>query len=260
MSAPGFAGKTVVVTAGTGPIGRSVCDIFSKHGASVAVCGQDGGAAREYACTLRELGRDAAGFEVDHGRRVELAGACEAIIKRFGRIDVLINNENAALLPQERLPLHAFDMARCEAIVNQGIKGFFTFSQCCMQNMALRKSGCVVNITSVRGLVPVANQTPVVAVSAAVIGMTKMWGMELKDVCIRVNAIAAGMTADEVNPASKTPEDNQRGLAHLAIRRPVKPEELAGAALFLASDAAGYITGAVLPVDGGLSAGYVRSF
>jgi len=260
MSELGLSGKTAVVTAGTGPVGRAVCEAFAKHGARVAVCDRDGDAALSYAGMLREQGADAEGFLVDFGMRAKLAGACEAIVKRFGTIDVLINNENASLLPQERLPLHAFDMVRCEAIINQGVKSFFTFSKLCMRDMALRKSGSVVNITSVRGLIPVPGQTPVVAVSAAVIGMTKMWGVELRDEHIRVNAIAAGITAGELDLSAKTPEEKQRKFTHLAIRRPVGPEELAAAALFLASDTAAYITGAVLPVDGGLSAGYVRSF
>lgn len=260
MLETGLSGKTAVVTAGAGSIGRAVCEAFAKSGARIAVCDRDAAAARSFAEALRAFGAVAEGFEVNPGRRAELAGACDAIIGRFGRIDVLINNENAILRSEERVPLHEFDMRRCDEIITEGIKGFFMFSQCCMRDMALRKNGSVVNITSIRGLVPVACQVPVVAVSAAVIGMTKMWGVELKNERIRVNAVAAGITDDELELTSKTPEDKGLRLSHLAIQRPAKLEELAAATLFLASDAASYITGAVLPVDGGLSAGYVRSF
>ncbi len=207
MLETGLSGKTAVVTAGAGSIGRAVCEAFAKSGARIAVCDRDAAAARSFAEALRAFGAVAEGFEVNPGRRAELAGACDAIIGRFGRIDVLINNENAILRSEERVPLHEFDMRRCDEIITEGIKGFFMFSQCCMRDMALRKNGSVVNITSIRGLVPVACQVPVVAVSAAVIGMTKMWGVELKNERIRVNAVAAGITDDELELTSKTPED-----------------------------------------------------
>ena len=296
-----LTGKTAVVTAGAGATGRAVCATFADAGAGVAVCDRDLAAARKYAEELRKDGADAEGFEVNPGKRAEMSLAYEAIVNRFGKIDILVNNENAELLPEELAPLHEFDIDRCADIIDEGIKSFYSFSQLCMQNMAMRKNGSIVNIVSIRGLVPTANNTPIVAVAAAVIGLTKMWGVELKDEKIRVNAIAAGVldpdydmesrrcsitqagvagdglhaqygdaknvqgaqsggAGDVSGAASDTREDIPRRFAHLAIQRPAEPEELASAALFLASGAASYITGAVLPVDGGLSAGYVRSF
>ena len=114
---------------------------------------------------------------------------------------------------------------------------------------------------SIRGLIPVANQTPVVAAAGAQVGFTKMWGVELKDEKIRVNGVAAGIVKNEKNAAYlQTEEQVKPKLSHLAVERLATPEDIANAALFLASDEAAYITGVVLPVDGGLSAGYVRSF
>ena len=245
-----FAGRTVVVSSGTDETGQAVCAAFAAQGARIAVCGSDLAAAQREAARLRAAGADAEGFAADPGRRQDLAMACAAIIGRFGCIDILINNSNAELAADERVPLHEMDMDLYDAIVDAGIKSFFTLSQLCMQDMARHHGGSVVNITSVRGLVPVAGQTPIVAVAAAVIGLTRMWSVELKEKQIRVNAVAAGITSC-ADPQS---------LSHLAIQRPADPKEIAAAALFLASDAASYITGAVLPVDGGLNAGYVRSF
>ena len=245
-----FIGKTVVVTEGAGIIGKAIGTAFAGAGARVAVCDRNLDAARDAARALRASSADAEGFQVDLGRRGDLAANYATIIARFGQIDVLINNDNTELAEDERAPLHEFDMERYDQIVNAGIKGLFSFSQLCAQDMVKRKGGCIVNITSIRGLIPVANQTPVVAVSAAVVGMTRMWGLELKNENIRVNAIAAGITSC----------NDPRKLAHLAIQRPATPADIASAALFLASPGASYITGVVLPVDGGLSAGYVRSF
>jgi len=255
-----LSGKTAVVTAGAGAAGRAICELFAREGAHVAVCDRDPVSAEAYAGELRGLGLSADGFCVDFSRREHLAEACAAIARRLGKIDILVNNENEILLPEERAPLHEMDIVRCGDMIDRGIKSFFTFSKHCMQDMALRKSGSVVNITPVYGLTPVANQTPVVAIASAVVGLTKMWGVELKNEGIRVNAIAAGITDADLEPATGIPDSKKRRLAHLAIQKPVAPGELAEAALFLASDAAGYITGTILPVDGGLSAGYARSF
>jgi 3-oxoacyl-[acyl-carrier protein] reductase len=250
MNKPSLTGRTVVITGGAGEIGRAICDIFAKNGANIAVCDENLAEAQKTAVALTEYGIDAEGFEVNLGKREELAGACEAIIKRFGRIDILVNNDNIELPDEERVPLHEMDMDRYDEIVNKGINGFFTFSKPCIQNMAQNKSGSVVNVTSIRGLVAVANQTPVVAVASAVVGMTRMWGVELTSDNIRVNAVAAGIIS----------YSNPKKLTHLAIKRPATPDEIASAVLFLASDEASYITGVVLPVDGGLNAGFIRSF
>lgn len=146
-------------------------------------------------------------------------------------------------------------------IITANLDNVYYFSKAAMQDMAKRKKGAVVNVMSIRGLIPVANQTPVVAAAAAQVGFTKMWGVELKEEKIRVNGVAAGIVKNEKNAAYlQTEEQIKPKLSHLAVERLATAEDIANAALFLASDEAAYITGVVLPVDGGLSAGYVRSF
>jgi 3-oxoacyl-[acyl-carrier protein] reductase len=250
MDKPSLYGRTAVITDGAGEIGRAICDVFAKSGVNIAVCDENLADAQKTAATLTDYGIDAEGFLVNLGKREELAGACEAIINRFGRIDILVNNDNIELSDEERVPLHEMDMERYDEIIDKGINGFFAFSKLCIQNMAKNKCGSVVNVTSIRGLVAVANQTPVTAVSSAVVGMTRMWGVELTSENIRVNAVAVGIISCS----------NPKKLSHLAIKRPATPEEIASAVLFLASDEASYITGVVLPVDGGLNAGFIRSF
>jgi len=250
-------GKVAVVTAAAGAVGREIARVFAASGAKVAVCDGDYGKAARVAEALHKAGNEAAAFELDIRKKETLGGVCAAIVAKFGKIDILINNENQTVKPQKRKPLHEFDDRLFDDVLQAGAYGLYHFSKAVMREMANRGGGAVVNITSILGLGPAADQTAVVAVSAGTIGFTRMWGVELSDSHIRVNAVAAGI----VGPGKDAAGENAAGkLTHLGVKRLARPEDIANAALFLASDDASYITGVVLPVDGGLNAGYVRSF
>lgn len=256
-----FSGRTAVVTAGAGAVGKEICKVFAANGAKVAVCDKDAAAAKKVAEELKAQGFAAEGYELNIRKFDTFEGVLEAVRKDLGPVAILVNNENEEIRPEDRKPLHEFDVDMYEDIVYADINGLFTFTKYAMQDMVKASKGVVVNVTSIRGLVPVANQTPVVAVSGAAVGLTRMWGVECKDAHIRVNAVAAGLSVNEKNADYlDTPEKIEKKLSHLAVRRLAEPADIANAALFLASDEASYITGAVLPVDGGLNAGYVRSF
>ena len=254
-------GKVAVVTAAAGAVGREVVRVFAANGARVAVCDKDCDKAADVARALNEAGNEAAAFELDIRKKDTFGDLCADVVARFGRIDVLINNENETVKPQERRPLHEFDDGLFEDVLQVGAYGLYYFSKAVMREMAKQGGGAVVNITSILGMVPAADQSPAVAVSGGTIGFTRMWGVELSEAQIRVNAIAAGIVAAENDPGSTDTGERAAGkLTHLGVKRLARPEDIANAALFLASDEASYITGAVLPVDGGLNAGYVRSF
>ena len=222
---------------------------------------KDEAAAKKVAAEINAAGGQAEGFALDIRKKETFTGVCDAILAKFGTIDFLVNNESEEIAPEDRKPLHEFDMDLYDDIITANLDGVYYFSKAAMQDMAKRKKGAVVNVMSIRGLIPVANQTPVVAAAGAQVGFTKMWGVELKDEKIRVNGVAAGIVKNEKNAAYlQTEEQVKPKLSHLAVERLATPEDIANAALFLASDEAAYITGVVLPVDGGLSAGYVRSF
>ena len=256
-----MSGRTAVVTAGAGVVGAAICKVFSANGAKVALCDKDEAAAKKVAAEINAAGGQAEGFALDIRKRETFKGVCDAILAKFGTIDFLINNESEEIAPEDRKPLHEFDMDLYDDIITANLDNVYYFSKAAMQDMAKRKKGAVVNVMSIRGLIPVANQTPVVAAAAAQVGFTKMWGVELKEEKIRVNGVAAGIVKNEKNAAYlQTEEQIKPKLSHLAVERLATAEDIANAALFLASDEAAYITGVVLPVDGGLSAGYVRSF
>lgn len=256
-----LSGRTTVVTAGAGVIGKEICKVFAANGAKVAVCDKDEAAAKKVAEEIKAEGFVAEGFGLDIRNFDSFEGVLADVRKALGDVAILVNNENEEIRPEDRKPLHEFDVEMYEDIVYADINGLFMFTKAAMQDMVKASKGVVVNITSIRGLVPVANQTPVVAVSGAAVGLTRMWGVECKDAHIRVNAVAAGLSKNEKNADYlDTPEKIEKKLPHLAVHRLAEAADIANAALFLASDEASYITGAVLPVDGGLNAGYVRSF
>ncbi len=254
-------GKVAVVTAGAGAVGREIAKVFAASGAKVAVCDRDHDKAADVAEALNKAGNEAAAFELDIRKKDTFNEVCAAIIVKWGKIDVLINNENEIIKTEERKPLHEFDDRLFEDVLQVGAYGLYYFSKAVMREMAKRGGGAVVNITSILGLVPAADQTPVVAVSAGTIGFTRMWGVELSESHIRVNAVASGIVGAGKDAAALDTVKIAAGkLTHLGVKRLARPEDIANAALFLASDDASYITGAVVPVDGGLNAGYVRSF
>lgn len=253
-----MTGKVAVITAGAGVIGEEICKTFAASGAAVAVCDKDVAAAEKVAAVITAAGGTAKGYALDIRKKDTFADVVSAIAADLGGVDILVNNENEEIAPDDRKPLHEFNMDMYDDMVNAGINGTYYFSKACTQEMEKRGKGAIVNVLSIRGLVPVANQSPVVAVAAAQIGYTRMWGVEMKDYNIRVNAVAAGLSRNEKNADTLT--NPEAKLSHVAVKRLCEPADVANAALFLASDDAAYITGAVLPVDGGLNAGYVRSF
>lgn len=253
-----MTGKVAVITAGAGVIGEEICKTFAASGAAVAVCDKNAAAAEKVAAIIAAAGGTAKGYALDIRKKETFTDVVSAIAADLGGIDILINNENEEIAPADRKPLHEFDMDMYDDMMNAGINGVYYFSKACTQEMEKRGKGAIVNVLSVRGLVPVANQSPVVACAAAQIGYTRMWGVEMKDYNIRVNAVAAGLSRNEKNADTLT--NPEAKLSHVAVKRLCEPTDIANAALFLASDDAAYITGAVLPVDGGLNAGYVRSF
>ncbi|MBN1554774.1 MAG: SDR family oxidoreductase [Phycisphaerae bacterium] len=225
---------------------------LSRSGTRVALFGRE--RAAETARELCASGGEAEAFDVDYRDDDAIGKTMDSVLARFGKIDLLFNGAYVVVPVDKRKRLHEFDMELYEEILAQYYHGLYRVTKAAVRDMAKRGEGAVVNIISIRGMVPVPGQTPAVAASAAAVGFTRMWGVELKETGVRVNAVAAGLAADEHASGDRQP------LSHLAVPRATKPEDIAAAAMFLASDEASYITGTILPVDGGFQAGYARSF
>jgi 3-oxoacyl-[acyl-carrier protein] reductase len=248
--------KVALITGGAAGIGKATALRFAEEGAQVVICDVNAEVGEE---TVQELGPRASFYRVNVADREEVQDWIEAVVEKYGRIDILINNagvlrdgmlvkvKDGELVKQ--MPEEDFDL-----VIAVNLKGIFNCTQAVAPVMMRQKSGVILNATSVVGLDGNFGQTNYVASKAGVVGMTKVWSRELGRSNIRVNAIAPGFIATEMVAAM--PEKILQGMtSRTPLGRLGAPRDIANAYLFLASDEASFITGATLRVDGGIVVG-----
>lgn len=248
--------RVTLITGGAAGIGRATALRFAEEGAKVVVCDVNAAAGQALA---RTLGPEARFDRVDVADRQAVQAWVDDVFAHYGRIDVLVNNagimrDNQLVKVKDgklvgQMPESDFDL-----VINVNLKGVFNGAQAVAPYMIRQNRGVILNAASISGLDGNFGQTNYVATKAGVIGMTKVWARELGRYNIRVNAVAPGLTATEILAAM--PEKVLEGMkARTPLRRLGEPREIANAYLFLASDEASFITGAVLRVDGGIVIG-----
>ncbi|HEY74842.1 MAG TPA: beta-ketoacyl-ACP reductase [Thermoflexia bacterium] len=248
--------RVALITGGAAGIGRATAFRFAEEGARVVICDVNEEAGRQ---TAGELGDETLFYRVDVTDRQAVQEWVDDVAARFGRIDVLVNNAGIlrdSLLVKfkdgqvvKQMPEEDFDL-----VVAVNLKGVFNCTQAVVPHMIRGGGGVILNASSVVGIDGNFGQTNYVATKAGVIGMTKVWARELGRYNIRVNAVAPGFTLTEM--VRQMPEkilERMRG--RIPLGRMGDPRDIANAYLFLASDEASYITGAVLRVDGGIVVG-----
>ena len=239
-----LTGKTAFVTGSTRGIGLAIARAFSAAGAKVAVVGRDAERARSVAA---ELGERAAGVGCDVAVAEQVEAAITAAESALGPLDILVNN---AGLTRDNILLRLTD-ADWDAVLDANLKGAFHTTRVAVKGMMKRRSGRIINITSVVGLSGNKGQANYAASKAGLIGFTKSVAKEYAARGILANCIAPGYI--ETDMTRGLPEAAKATLLQgIALGRLGRPEDVAGTALFLASDLASYITGQVLVVDGGL--------
>jgi len=244
-----LAGKVALVTGGGRGIGRAAALALAREGADVAVAvSRDIAAAEAVAEEIRALGRRALAQQTD----VADGEACEALISavaaKLGRLDCLINN---AGITRDGLVMRMGD-ADWDAVMNVNLKGAFHTTRAALKRMVRQRSGRIVNVTSVVGLTGNAGQANYAAAKAGLIGLTRSTAKEVASRGITCNAVAPGWIRTQMTEGLPKAVA-EKTLASIPLGRYGEPEDVAGSVVFLCSDAAAYITGQVLVVDGGLT-------
>jgi 3-oxoacyl-[acyl-carrier protein] reductase len=244
MTTIDLAGKVAFVTGSTRGIGHAIARALHAAGAKVAVVGRD----RERAVAVAtELGDRAAGGACDVAHADQVEAAIAAAEAALGPIDILVNN---AGLTRDNILLRLTD-ADWNAVLDANLKGAFHTTRAVIKGMMKRRAGRIVNITSIVGLTGNKGQANYAASKAGLIGFTKSVAKEYASRGVLANCVAPGFIETDMT-AALPDEARATLLQDIALGRLGRPEDVAGAVLFLASDLAGYITGQVLVVDGGM--------
>ena len=236
--------KVAIITGGAGGIGLAAVKRFLEEGAKVAIVDYDKQQGEKIEA---ELGGNVAFFAVDVSKLADVKEMVEQVVDRFGKIDILINNAGIT----RDATLVKMSEEDFEKVIQINLNGVYYCTQAVAPHMIAQGSGKIISTSSVSGVYGNFGQTNYAATKAAIIGMTKTWAKELGRKGINVNAVAPGFTATPM--VEKMPEKVLKQMEGItSLQRLGKPEDIANAYLFLASDEASYITGHVLQVDGGI--------
>jgi len=247
-------GKVAIITGAGRGIGESIARTFAKAGAKVVLAARKPDALVEVAKSIEEAGGQALARATHMGKPEDIDALVQAAIERFGQVDVLVNN--AATNPYFG-PMLDIEWGAWDKTFDVNVKGYFHATRAVVQHLQSRGAkGSVVQVASVVGLMGAPLQGVYAMTKAAVISMTKTLAIELGTTGIRVNAIAPGLV-DTKFASALTSDDGIRQMIveKTALKRVGEPDDIAGAALYLASDASSYVTGSTLVVDGGWTIG-----
>lgn len=241
-------GKIAIITGATRGIGRGVALAFAEHGAHVAFTYSSSvQAADELVSELVALGVQAKGYQSNAAEYVAAEQLVEEVLKDFGNIDILINN---AGITKDNLLMRMSEQD-FDAVIEVNLKSVFNMTKAVQRTFLKNRKGSIINMSSVVGVKGNAGQANYAASKAGVIGFSKSVALELGSRNIRCNVIAPGFIETEMT--GKLAEDVVKGWTDaIPLKRGGRPEDIANACVFLASDMSAYITGQVMNVDGGM--------
>ncbi|WP_305038236.1 3-oxoacyl-[acyl-carrier-protein] reductase [Cohnella sp. AR92] len=243
-----LTGKAALVTGASRGIGRAIAIALAEAGADVAInyAGSEAAAA-ETAAAVEALGRKAVLLQGNVGKAAEFDSLVQRTIEAFGKLDILVNN---AGITRDNLIMRMKE-EEFDAVIETNLKGVFNGIKAVTRPMMKQRAGRIINISSVVGVLGNAGQANYVAAKAGVIGLTKSAARELASRGITVNAVAPGYI--ETDMTDKLPQEAKDGiLSQVPLGRMGKPEDIASAVVYLASDAAAYMTGQTIHIDGGM--------
>lgn len=243
-----LSGKRALITGSTRGIGKAVAETLARAGARVVITGRDLSRAEEVARSIAQnSGMETLGLAMNIGEESSIKEAYSTVEERWGGVDILVNN---AGITRDKLFLR-MSLEDWEEVIRVNLTGTYLITSLAIKGMLKNRWGRVINISSVVGFTGNVGQVNYSSTKSALIGFTKSLAKELASRNITVNAVAPGFIETDMTSGLKE-ELKQEYLKNIPLGRFGKPEDVAGAVLFLCSELAGYITGEVLHVNGGM--------
>jgi 3-oxoacyl-[acyl-carrier protein] reductase len=242
-----LADKVAIVTGGAQGIGRAIAETLARHGADIVVADMDPGRAEETASAVTQLGRRALTVKVNVANWDEVKGMADRVVREWGKVDILVNN---AGITRDGLLLRMRE-EDWNLVLQVNLTGTFYCTKAVLMPMTKQRYGRIVNIASIVGVMGNVGQANYAASKGAVIGFTKTAAREYASRNVTVNAVAPGFI-DTPMTQGLSPEVKDQLQKQIPLGRLGQPADIAEAVRFLVSDEAGYITGQVLHVNGGM--------
>jgi len=243
-----LTGKTAMITGSTKGLGEVAAIALAKAGANIAVCGRNRKNLEKVSKSIKNLGRDSAGFSLDVTSKQSVQEGVEQILKYFGKVDILVNNAGV----NHRVPVLEFTEEAWDLVINTNLKGYFLVAQAVVPQMIERGYGKVINMSSIFGLTPLPDQLAYSSSKGGVNQLTRVMALEWAKKGIRVNAVAP--TYFETELVTQIRNDPER-FKFINERTPMgrwgQPNEMEGIVIFLAAPASDFITGQIIYIDGG---------
>ena len=255
-SIPNLEGRVAIVTGGASGIGRATCEALCLAGASVVVSDLNADGAQQVAEGLRSGGGEAIGVETDVGDENSIAAMVDAAVSRFGRLDILHNNaadSDPALMGRD-LTVTEMDVTVWDRTMRVNLRGPMLGCKHAIPHMVAGGGGAIVNTSSASGLTGDASRSAYAASKAGLRSLTESVAAQYGKQGVRSNAIAPGVISTPALAANVPADQIEVYAENTLTTRLGRPEDIAAAVVFLASDAAAFITGQVISVDGGLLA------
>lgn len=250
-----FTKKVILVTGGTSGMGLKTAEYFAQEGGEVFVSGRNEQKGKEAIQYIKDKGHKIEFVKCDVSQSQDVKQMITSVVEKGGKLDVAFNN---AGITSKKAIISESDEQDWMQVININLIGTYLCMKYETEQMMKNSGGIIVNNSSIAGLIPTPLQSAYISSKAGVIGLTRCTAIEYAQKNIRINAIAPGPVMGGMNTEEKlkaNPESTERKLNITAMHRFAEPEEVANTVLWLSSEESSYITGVVIPVDGGCQAG-----